>query len=74
MFKNLFTESQDDMSLEIELAKEIKKKYKLKKLPIRLEDDFEPNETYKRSSKNGKMKILVNTEDYSSPVYDYEYI
>lgn len=74
MFKKLFMESRDDMSLAIELAKEIKKKYKLKKLPIRLEDDFEPDESYKKDSKNGKMKVLVNTKDYSSPVYDYEYI
>lgn len=74
MFKKLFIESKDDMSLEIELAKEIKKKYKLKKMPIRLEDDFEVEDSYKKDSKNGKMKVLVNTKDYSSPVYDYEYI
>jgi len=76
MFKKLFTEgyNSDDMTLEIDLMKEIKKKYGLKKLPVHLTDDFKPEFTYDRKSKHGKMRVYVNTTDYSSPVYEYEWI
>jgi len=73
MFKELFTES-DDMTDEIKLMKEIKKKYNLKKLPIHIDDEFEPEFTYETKGKAGKMRVYVDTKSYSSPVYNYEWI
>ncbi len=72
-FREIFVES-DDMTDEIKLMKEIKKRYKLKKLPVHIDDEFEPEFTFETKGKAGKMRVYVSTKSYSSPVYNYEWI
>jgi len=76
MFKELFTNNIEESKtmLDIKLAKEIQKKYKLKKSLIYIDDEFDPRFTYETKTSNGKTKIFVDTKSYSRPVFNYEYI
>ena len=72
MFKGLLTE---DTGTNLEIIKEIQKRYKVKKTPVRYKKDFDAESTFDMETKDmGKIKVQVNVNDYNRPVFDFETI
>ena len=72
MFKELLTEGTDT---NLKIIKEIQKRYKVQKTPVRYKKDFDAENTFDMETKEmGKIRVQVNVNDYNRPVFDYETI
>jgi len=73
MFKEIFTESynSDDMTDVIKLGKEVKDKYNLKKMPVRVSIDFPETDSFDTKYRNRKVRVYVDTKNN---IFDFEWL
>jgi len=77
MYKELFEDtlyerlSQSQMNME--MYKEIKKRYNF--MATFYDEDFNVDESFTMKLSNGsKVKVLINTTDFNKPVFWFEWI